>query len=251
MDPAHGSEVVLYARFSPRPNAEECDSVRAQLATLRDICARRGWNIAGEYHDDAQSGDDFDRTGLWDAIAALKRGQTLIATRGNRLARHGTLLELIFAKVKKKRAAVWVSEGMPGDDTPEAEMLRAILSAVWRFEKRLTAAQTRAAKLRAMTAGRVISDDLPFGYRLAPSVETFTRRGVVVTRRMMEPCPVEHPILLRIVELHAGGTGFAAIAKALTAAGQQPRAGKWTRQKVFGIVKRAKVTGLGIATRQP
>jgi hypothetical protein len=40
---------VLYARFSPRPNAEECDSVEKQLERCRAYSLGHGYTVDAEH----------------------------------------------------------------------------------------------------------------------------------------------------------------------------------------------------------
>ena len=51
----------LYARFSPRPDADECDSIERQFEEMRQECARLNIEVAGEYQDAALSGADEQR----------------------------------------------------------------------------------------------------------------------------------------------------------------------------------------------
>lgn len=242
--PPPGTQVVLYARFSPRPDAEQSESANDQLATLRDYAKRHGWIVVGEFSDSALSGDDYDRVGLWDAVQAVKRGQLLLATRGSRIARDTILLEMVFEKVRKKRASVWIAEGMLNGNSPESVLLRKMLAAVWEFEKRMIAAQTRAAKIAGMKAGRAVSRDLPFGYREGSGIPS-TRLGKPIIRRTMIECDREHPVLKRIITEHLAGRSAQAIAVGLERDKIPARAGRWTRGKIAKIVRRWQVTGLG------
>jgi hypothetical protein len=38
---------ILYARFSPRPGANECESCDAQLELGRKYCWKKGWTVVG------------------------------------------------------------------------------------------------------------------------------------------------------------------------------------------------------------
>src|SRR5438046_8651834 len=71
---------VLYARFSPRPNAEECDSVEKQLERCRAYSLGHGYTVVAEHHDKDLSGARADnRPGLQNAIsAACKRKAVLV-----------------------------------------------------------------------------------------------------------------------------------------------------------------------------
>ena len=39
------TQAVIYARFSPRPDANECDSVEKQLERCRSYCKAHGYDV--------------------------------------------------------------------------------------------------------------------------------------------------------------------------------------------------------------
>ena len=51
---------ALYGRFSPRPLANECESIDTQFRDLREAAIARGWELAGEFSDPDAKGDDDD-----------------------------------------------------------------------------------------------------------------------------------------------------------------------------------------------
>ena len=61
---------VVYARFSPRPSAGECDSVEKQIEPCRAYWAGHGYDVLAVYQDKDLSGSRADnRPGLQRAIA--------------------------------------------------------------------------------------------------------------------------------------------------------------------------------------
>ncbi len=40
---------ILYARYSPRPDADKCLSNERQIERCREFCERKSYDIAGEY----------------------------------------------------------------------------------------------------------------------------------------------------------------------------------------------------------
>jgi DNA invertase Pin-like site-specific DNA recombinase len=82
-------QAVLYARFSPRPNPDECDSVEKQLDRCRSYCEGHGYTVVAHYHDKDLSGERADnRPGLQKAIsAACERKAVLCVYSLSRLAR--------------------------------------------------------------------------------------------------------------------------------------------------------------------
>jgi len=47
---------ILYARFSPRRNEDECESIEAQFDFFRKYCSENNVEIVGEFADRALSG---------------------------------------------------------------------------------------------------------------------------------------------------------------------------------------------------
>ena len=59
------TQAVIYARFSPRPDAQECDSVAKQRERCRAYCQAHGYDVIAEKHDEDMSGGRADnRPGL-------------------------------------------------------------------------------------------------------------------------------------------------------------------------------------------
>src|SRR6478609_6398553 len=99
-------KAILYARFSPRPSAKECESCERQFEDMEAFCAKHGWEIVDRFHDKAVSGADQyevtahrkdgqaeltvafeEREGLGEAFDALKSGYILLVRAQDRLSR--------------------------------------------------------------------------------------------------------------------------------------------------------------------
>jgi DNA invertase Pin-like site-specific DNA recombinase len=87
---------VLYARFSPRPNPDERDSVEKQLERCRAYCEGHGYTVVAQHHDKDVSGERADnRPGLQKAItAACDRKAVLCVYSLSRLPMHQGLTRL-------------------------------------------------------------------------------------------------------------------------------------------------------------
>lgn len=162
-------KVILYARFSPRRNAEQCESIEMQLELCREYCRKHGFEIVAEYSDRALSGGEEDRPGLWNAIQSLKRDYLLVVYRLDRLARSVYLSYIIEHAVSKCNAKI-VSIAGEGtwQDNPEDELVRRILQALAEYERKVIAARTKAAMLRHQANHRKISSIAPYGYAIDP-----------------------------------------------------------------------------------
>src|SRR5436305_5563806 len=83
-------EAVLYGRFSPRPQPDECDSAEKQIERCRAYAAGHGYKVVAEHTDKDLSGSRADnRPGLQLAIAgACRRKAVLVVYSLSRLARN-------------------------------------------------------------------------------------------------------------------------------------------------------------------
>lgn len=183
-------KVVIYTRFSPRPDAEECKSCELQVSDCRTYCERRTWFPAEDrtFLDKDQSGADRDRPGLFAAIDATRRGMVFLVDRWDRLGRD-TLWNLNVAEDVKRRGAILysVQEG-PWDDeaSPETKLLSVVLSAVAEYLRKKANAKT-SAKMRAhVRSGRVMSAETPLGWEHDPDGERHAESGRPIRMRRNE-----------------------------------------------------------------
>jgi site-specific DNA recombinase len=203
-------KAIIYARFSPRPNAAESESIETQLDYCRAHCQAQGLEIAGEFEDRALSGDDEDRPGLWAAVDALRRGYILLVYRLDRLARSVYLSEFIRREVKEV-------------------FVRQVLQAEHEYAKKVAAARTKYAMLRHQAAGRRMGSGCPYGWKRDPK-----------NPPMMVRDEEEQAVIRRIVELRKEGKTLRGIKDILDSEGVLLRGRKgWNHMLVANIVKRA------------
>jgi len=246
-------QVILYARFSPRRNAEDCESIEHQLADMRDWCQQRNHEIIGEYTDEVLSGGDYNRPGLWDAIAACQPGQAVAVRQLDRLARDVYLCEVIVRSIRGRRGTLIVTHGGGTlEDNPDADMLRQILQAVAERQRKVTSALTKAAMLRKQADGIRMSKQLPYGWKL--DVQGPKNAAGVPTRMMRNPrqqkiieaLVVEYAVSHRLANLGAlrRGRGFRELARLLEQqAVPAPGGGRhWRGQSVKQILIKAGIT---------
>jgi site-specific DNA recombinase len=223
-------KAIIYARFSPRRNAEQCESIEMQLDLCREYCLKHGIEIVGEYNDRALSGSEEDRPGLWNAVEALKRDYVLVVYRLDRLAR-SVYLSYIIEQAVKKHGAKIVSICGEGtwQDQPEDELVRRILQALAEYERKVIAARTKAAMLRHQANGRRMSDRTPFGWLRDPDNHS----------RLIEDSQ-EQEIISTIVHLRETGNSYRQICRELEQQGLLCRGRqKWFHQTIKTILKRA------------
>lgn len=234
------TKAVIYCRFSPRRNSEECESNETQLHYCRQYCQKQGWKIIAEHSDDALSGDDMDRPGLWAAVEAARRGVALVVHKADRLARSVLMEEMLRSQVGKAGGKVITVDGANGD-TAQDDLLRQIMAAVAQYEKKMIAARTRASMLRHQSSGRAMSQIAPYGQKEGPSEQWTDDNGEVRTRRTWVPDNDEQEIIKQIVAAAKNGEGFRPIARMLTKMGLTARGKAWNHILVRSILRRASI----------
>lgn len=193
--------MILYARFSPRPNASECDSCDKQLADMREYCAASQEAIRSEFRDDGVSGAILDRKGLSEAIRGLKRGDTLLVRDWDRLARKLFWQLEIARQVEKKGATLRSLHG--GDwscaSDPAVKLLNNIMAAFAEYQRETTSIRTRRKMRKYVKEGRYMGGKAQFGFKLVD--------------KCLVPDPEQQAVIAKIVELRSAGKNWVEIAE--------------------------------------
>jgi site-specific DNA recombinase len=228
---------ISYARKSPSRNADESESVPRQLQGIREYAALHDIEIMDEFSDQALSGADHDRPGLWDAVAALKRGWILIVRDYQRLARDTTLAMIIEQKIKQRGCKLMATENgdlIDRDEDPSMKMLRTIMHAYAEFDRAVRNARTRAGMLRNQRNGRRQSAECPYGWTTDPDSELneYDRPSG------MQPVESEQRAIERMQTLREAGDSYRKICETLTVEGHPPRGANWHPASVRRILNR-------------
>jgi DNA invertase Pin-like site-specific DNA recombinase len=234
------TDATIYARFSPRPNADESESCEKQQAICEEYCRAKGYSVAWYFDDRKRSGDEEDRPGLWAAIDSLSKGSVLVVRWRHRLARNVYLSELIKRAVAKAGARIEEVEGCPNDDTPENEMIRQIFDAFAEYQKKVTAIRTRLGMQRNQRNGWRMGHQskIPYGYRLD---ETGPVNNKGVALRIVKD-EAEQKAIAKMRKMKSDGMSYYRISKELDSAGIRPRLSeRWSLVTVKQILQRQAV----------
>jgi putative DNA-invertase from lambdoid prophage Rac len=236
---------VSYARFSPRPNAKDCDSVEVQNADILEAVKKRGDGfliMADMYSDKDTSGRKsyLARVGLSAAIKSLKQGDILVVRNWDRLARSMfAFLEIERVVFKKRARMLSLEEGLwNGED--DSEWLRMTMLAVFAEYQRRTIAKRTKTKMRQHQAnGRYMGGKRPFGYSIGIK-NVKVKDGMRADRKYLMPIPGEQETVERIVELRDERKfNWAQIARTLLAEGRRCFGSKiWDQTTVQNIYNR-------------
>jgi len=224
------STAIIYTRFSPRRNAEECASCETQEQICREHAAVHGLEVCSVHHDEGLSGHDWPRPGLTAALAELRKGSVLLVWRRDRVARSVLLSEMVQHQVTSRRASIVAVQGdvAAGSAGPEATLIRQVLGAVSEFERSQIAARTSAAMLARQRNGERMSLYAPFGYQVDK------RRP----KRLL-PHPAEQEAVREILRLAEAGMTPWHIAKRLDETHPDACRGlHWSPKTVRTVVKR-------------
>src|SRR2546425_4941547 len=143
---------AIYARVSPHAG----QNPEMQVAELREYCARRGWEITGEYVDAGVSGARERRPELDRMLAACKRRQVdaVVVYRYDRFAR--SLRQLVNALEEFRTLGIDFVSLHEGVDTSTANgrLVFGIFATIAEFERELIRDRVRSGIASARAKGK-------------------------------------------------------------------------------------------------
>jgi DNA invertase Pin-like site-specific DNA recombinase len=140
---------ALYARVSTTGNGQD---VKNQLAALREVAARQGWEAVGPFVDDGISGaKGRDKRPAFDAMlkAATRREVDLVAAWS--VDRLGRSLQDLVAFLEELRASgcdLYLHQQGIDTRTPAGRAMFQLLGVFAEFERSLIAERVRAGMAR-------------------------------------------------------------------------------------------------------
>lgn len=215
---------VIYTRFSPRPDAADSKSCEWQQCECEQYAHNRSWRIIKIFNDPDRSGADAYRETLWNAIKALKKGETMLVWKWDRLARDLLLSLQIERAVQKRGATVTAIEGDIPGNSPQAVAMRQIMMAIAELERKMISERTSAAMLSHQRAGRRMSSKPPYGWRIDPN-----------DPKLIIEDEKEQQTLAEIWRRHTAGESLNHIARTLDQS--TSRRGKWHPEVIRQIVR--------------
>lgn len=159
------TKAIVYTRFSPRPNASECESCQNQAERCIRYCDKKGYNIGAVFNDESSTGGIYDRPILHQAIEKLSSGAVLVVDAPDRLARDMLVALTIEHEVKKAGASIEYANGTASGVTPEGELLRNILAAFAQYERSRIRKRTSDGMAKRQAAGEWFGKP-PIGWKL-------------------------------------------------------------------------------------
>lgn len=218
------TQCVIYARFSPRPDADQSTSIETQIDACTRYAETNSLTVLSAFSDREMSGADPERPGLWAAIEAVPPGGTLLVYRLDRLSRDVYLSHIIERRLGQKGARVVSTQGEgTASDSPHDELVRGILRLLAQYERKTTAARTKAAMLYQQNVlKRPMGAHAPYGQRIVD--------GALV------PDEAEQEVIAKVMGWHEN-LSPTTIAKTLEREGYPSRGQRWHANTVKRIVK--------------
>ena len=224
---------VIYARFSPRPNAADCESIELQVDRCEKYCESQGFTVVAWYEEPNTSGAATSRPQLEAAIKeACKSKGVLIAYSLSRFGRNVlTALQNIERLHQAGADFISVQEGL--DTTkPMGKLIFTLIAAINEFERAEIRHRTQESMRFQQAQGRRMSCIPPYGWETDPEDEAILKK-----------VPTEQVVIDKIVAWRNEQLSFRGIANRLNQGGYPNRNGKaWTHQLVQRILRRANKT---------
>ncbi len=125
------------------------------LTAQRDALARLGVNDERVYVDHGLTGTNRQRPGLKEALAACRKGDVLVVTKLDRLARSLPDARDIVADLTKRGVKLNIGGSVHDPTDPIGRLLFNVLAMVAEFEADLARARTREGMAVAKAKGRL------------------------------------------------------------------------------------------------
>ena len=218
-------KAIGYIRVSTEQQVDEGVSLEAQKAKIVAWCKANEYDLANVYMDAGISGKSMDkRTGLADALKAVKKDMVLVVYSLSRLAR-STQDTLSIADGINKAGADLVSLTERIDTTGAmGKMMFTLMAAFNQLERDVTSERTKAALQHKKAKGEKYSTT-PFGYE-------------AIEGRLIE-VKAEAQIVASIMQQRQSGSTLVEIATHLNASGiQGKKGGKWHASTVRYLINR-------------
>lgn len=226
---------IIYARFSPRPNAADCDSIEKQVERCAAWCKAKDWELAGTYADAAASGASQEgRPQLEEALLhATKNRAALVCYSLDRLARNTREAIQISERLSKGGAELAILRETVDTSTPTGRLLFTILAALAQLQREQGAERTSQAMRSHIRKGRKMSSQPPYGFSNGTEADESGFKLLVEN-------PEEQAVLARIRGFISAGLGDWKISNRLNREGVKARGYRWNAACIARIRRRYK-----------
>lgn len=207
---AQATRAAVYCRVSSS-GQEDNYSLDTQEQACRAFAHERGWTVTTVYREVHSGAEVFERPQLSQLRTDMRAGHfdVLLVHALDRLSRKQTHLGLILSEAEHAQV-VWQSATEEIDDSPQGQILRAVIGGMAEMERLKIAERTLRGKRARIESGKYnVGSHAPYGYQW---------ENEATKERLIEN-PATAPIVRRIFRTIAEGGSARGMALALTAEG--------------------------------
>jgi DNA invertase Pin-like site-specific DNA recombinase len=161
--------ILAYLRVSTTDQAEAGNGLNAQRDACQAWAARQGDTVAAVFEDPGVSGSKSleHRPALLELLAGLKRGDVVLVSKRDRVARDVVISAMVEAAVERKGARLVSAAGEGSeDDSPAGLLMKRLIDSFAEYERAVIASRTKAALQAKKRRGERIGA-VQYGYHLA------------------------------------------------------------------------------------
>lgn len=221
---------AIYARVSTDMQAQEGESIPAQLDRLRRWAAENGYVVVAEYVDEGQSARTADRREfarmLQDAKAAPRPYDAILVVRWDRFARNVDDASMFKTLIRRQLGMELISISDPQLGGAIGTLMERILDVIAEFQSLLTAENVKNTMCYLAEGGRWLGK-VPFGYALSGEGKLVPKEGEAeAVRWAFEQIALRQSSIQGIAAEFATGIRFPATLKY-----------KWSQQAIRQILR--------------
>jgi len=218
---------IIYTRFSPRPNAKECDSCEKQEERCIAYCVQHNYHVAYTFSDKDISGGILNRPQLAGMFECLQDDDILVVDSSDRLARDMLVNLTIRQQIADAGATIEYANGSPAGTTPEGKLMENILAAFSAYERDRIRLRTKQGLDRKRKNGERTTSQIPIGWKLDPE-----------DPKRLVRCEQERKAILKLCKRSLEGYSSEDIAIRLNLSIGYCRGKPWSARTVRKIIKR-------------
>jgi site-specific DNA recombinase len=199
------SRAAIYCRVSSAQQ-EDNSSLRTQEERCRAYAAERDWPVIAVYRDVHSGSELFERPQLTVLREAMRRREfdVLLVYALDRLSRKQTHQGLILSEAEHA-GVEWDSVTEDIDNSPQGQILRAVIGGMAEMERLKIAERTIRGRLARVHAGKLMPGTRPpYGYQWRDD-----------TKAALDLDPATAPVIRQVFERIAAGDTMHAIVKDL------------------------------------
>ena len=216
-------KAAIYARVSSERQAEKDLSIAAQIKALQKYALERGWDVIGEYIDEAESARTANRPAFKDMIAMARKKtkpfDVILVWKLSRFARNRED-SILYKSLLRKHGISVISINEKVDETPAGYLLEGIIEVIDEFYSINLSQDTVRGMKENASRGFYNGGFAPLGYQ-----RKRVKIGIAQKTKLI-PDEKERTIIKKIFDMAVVGKGGKEIAKALNAEGIRTRTGK-------------------------